>query len=164
MRRKEFDYGLYRLIPGTSSINEPISLRIGTLDDLNVVRFHAKERRSDTGLVFRWSRDVSYVSFQMIGSDVREVTVWMSNGGRPASVAAARVEVSLEDHVLGEATTVDELRPYGFAIPQDVAGKLAAQSEPVRLRLRVPTWNPHAILGVPDTRDLGVVVTRVDVR
>jgi hypothetical protein len=41
--------------------------------------------------------------------------------------------------------------------------RLAAMADPVRLRLRVPTWNPATLLGANDTRDLGVIVTRVQV-
>jgi hypothetical protein len=66
--------------------------------------------------------------------------------------------------VLGIATPVDDVRPYTFDIPPDAAASAAAQDEPVRLRLRVPTWNPGAALGGSDTRDLGVMVTRVEAR
>ena len=85
------------------------------------------------------------------------------SGGRPASVAAPIVEVALDDEVIGTATPIDEVRPYTLAIPPALAARLAAKTESVRLRLRVPTWNPGAVLGVNDTRDLGVIVTRVEV-
>jgi hypothetical protein len=164
VRHKEFDYGLYRLVPAAFTHADTLSLSIGLLDDLNVVRFHAKEKRADTGMVYRWSRDVSYVTFPAIGPETREVIVWMSSGGRPERAAKPVVEVSLEEDVVGEATPIDDVRPYAFRIPPAVATRLSSQTEPVRIRLRVPTWNPQAVLGVPDSRDLGVVVTRVDLQ
>ncbi len=43
--------------PGAQALTPgPIDLTIGTLDDLNVVRFHAKEIHAETGDVFRWTR------------------------------------------------------------------------------------------------------------
>ena len=146
-----------------SPVTGPISQHIGSLDDLAVVRFHAKEKRDD-GLVFRWTTNVSYVVLPAFSADARQVTIWMSNGGRPASEATAVVTVALDDHVLGTATPVDAVKAYSFDIPPDVARTAGAQEEPPRLQLRVPTWNPGTALGVNDTRNLGVIVTQVDVK
>jgi hypothetical protein len=85
----------------------------------------------------------------------------MSNGGRPATAPPATVEVALDDRVIGTATPRDAIEPFTFALPADLAAEAAARPTPARLRLRVPTWNPKALLGVEDTRDLGVIVTRV---
>ncbi|MEO8069774.1 MAG: glycosyltransferase family 39 protein [Acidobacteriota bacterium] len=164
-RRKDFEFGLYRLLPTEAAPAADIDLTIGTLDDLNVVRFHAKETRSESGTVFRWTGALSYVLLLGMSPDTHEVTIWMSNGGRPAAKAPpARVEVSLAERVLGTATPIDAVRPYTFAIPADVAAAAAASQDPVRLQLRVPTWNPAALIGGNDTRDLGVMVTRVQTR
>jgi hypothetical protein len=164
VRHKEFDFGLYKLVPRTPGPAGPIALAIGTGDDLHVVRFHAKELRADWGFPYRWSRDTSYVMLLGMESAAREVTVWMSTGGRPPTDAPARVEVSLEERVLGTVTPVDEVRPYTFEIPAAAAASAAAQDDPIRLRVRVPTWNPARTLGAADSRDLGVIVTRVEVR
>jgi len=61
-------------------------------------------------------------------------------------------------------TVTADLQSYTFALPADLVAAAAAETEPVRLRLRVATWNPQAILGGGDNRDLGVMVTRVEVR
>jgi hypothetical protein len=161
--RKEFDYGLYRIKRSASPVIGPISQSIGSLDDLAVVRFNAKEKRDD-GLVFRWTTSVSYVVLPTFSPDAREVTISMSNGGRPASEASPVVTVSLDDHVLGAATPVDAVKAYTFRIPPDVANAAGAQEEPPRLQLRVATWNPGTALRVNDTRNLGVIVTHVDVK
>jgi hypothetical protein len=55
------------------------------------------------------------------------------------------------------------MRAYTFRIPPDLAARAASVPDPVRLRLQVPTWNPAQQLGVNDSRDLGVMVTRVEV-
>ena len=133
------------------------------MDDLAVVRFYAKEKH-DNGLVFRWTTNVSYVVLPTFSPDAREVTIWMSSGGRPASEAAPVVTVALDDLVLGTATPVDAVKAYTFRIPPDVANVAGTQEEPPRLQLRVPTWNPGAVLRVNDTRNLGVIVTQVDVK
>lgn len=161
--RKEFDYGLYRIKRSASPVSGPISQSVGSLDDLTVVRFYAKEKRDD-GLVFRWTTNVSYVVLPTFSPDAREVTIWMSSGGRPASEASPVVTVALDDHVVGTATPVDAVKAFTFRIPPDVANVAGVQEEPPRLQLRVATWNPGTALRVNDTRNLGVIVTHVDVK
>ena len=163
VRRKDLEFGLYRLSPAGAPPPWPIRLPIGRLDDLNVVRFHAKETRAEDGMVYRWSRRTSYILLLGIGADARQVTIWMGNGGRPAAAPPATVEVAVDDQVIGTATVGDAVRPYTFRIPPDVAARAATVPDPVRLRLQVPTWNPAQQRGVNDNRDLGVMVTRVEV-
>ena len=64
------------------------TLDVGTQDDLNVLRFHAKETAD--GRSFRWSRDTSYVSLAGAAGDARAITLWMDDGGRPAAAPPAR--------------------------------------------------------------------------
>jgi hypothetical protein len=163
VRQKEFDYGLYRLVPTTREHAGPTVLQVGLLDDLYVVRFHAKERRND-GLHFRWTTNQSYVVIANFGPGARSATVWLSSGGRPPTVAPPTADVLLDDQVLGTATPVDQVQPYTFAIPAALAEAAAAKEDPPRLMLRVATWNPHNALGVADVRNLGVIVTKVEVR
>jgi hypothetical protein len=88
----------------------------------------------------------------------------MGTGGRPAQAPTAEVEVSVDGHVLGTVVPVDDVRPYAFAVPPAISAALAREESAVRLRLRVPAWKPSAVLGTPDDRELGVIVTRVEVR
>ena len=127
----------------------PTVLQVGILDDLYVVRFHAKERRND-GLHFRWTTNQSYVVIANFGPGARSVTVWLSSGGRPPTVAPPTADVLLDDQVLGTATPVDQVQPYTFAIPAALAEAAAAKEDPPRLMLRVPTWHPHDARGVAD--------------
>lgn len=92
------------------------------------------------------------------------LTIWMSNGGRPNRAPPATTTLDLDDAPLGTATPVDGVQPDTFAIPAAVAQEAAARQDPIRLRLRVPTWKPADGVGGNDTRDLGVIVTRVTVR
>jgi len=151
-----------------------IDFAIGQQDDLNVIRFYAKERRPDTGMTFRWTGPTSWVLLLGVPADARHVTLWMSDGGRPTQAPAPVVEVAIEQRfpnvkdptlrLLGTATPVDALQSYTFELPPDLAAWAAAQRGAVRLRLRVPTWNPGELLQASDTRNLGVIVTRVEVR
>jgi hypothetical protein len=164
VRYKEFDFGLYELSPASDAPSGPVDVAIGTLDDLHVVRFYAKEERADIALRFRWTKEFSDVMLLGVDENATEVVVWMSSGGRPSTVAPAAVTVSLDQRVLGVVTLVDEVLPYRFVLPPDLALKGATGSDPLRLRLAVVQWNPQRDLGLGDDRDLGVMVTRVEVR
>ena len=54
VRAKEFDFGIYRLVAGTRRPRAGSPLDVGRLDDLHVVRFHAKQSQGET--TYRWSR------------------------------------------------------------------------------------------------------------
>lgn len=163
-RRKEFDYGLYRFVPPASRDGLWFDLDVGTRDDLHVVRFHAKEQSGDGAVTFRWSGRLSFITITVLHASAREVTIWMSNGGRPAAAPPADVEVSLHNQVLGAVRIGDGFRPYTFPIPAELAARAAGVGDPVELRLVTPTWNPVRVLGTPDDRELGVMVDRVQVR
>jgi hypothetical protein len=162
-RRKDFEFGLYRVTSSAPRANGPIDLHIGGQDDLNVVRFHARER-DENGGSFRWSGGQSFVVLLGVPSTAREIVVWMGHGGRPASAPAPLVEVAFGEAVLGTATAGREMAPHVFRLPPALAERAADSNDPIRLRLRVPTWVPAELIGGVDTRDLGVMVARVQVR
>ncbi|MEO7192881.1 MAG: hypothetical protein ABI051_17690 [Vicinamibacterales bacterium] len=161
VRRKDIEFGLYRLVPVRGAPSGPVDLQIGLLDDLNVVRFHARER-TGAGLAFRWTGGQSFVILPPRSVNPAQLTIWMSTGGRPAAAPAAVVAVAFDDADLGTAVPVDELRPYVFHLPASLAGAL--RTSPARIRLRVSTWNPKETLGIEDDRNLGVQVARVETR
>ena len=163
VKRKEFDYGIYRFVDVSALAREPVIV-IGDRDDLQVVRFHAKEKDTQSGRTYRWSRDVSYVSLLNVTAETRSISLSMANGRRPAKAGPAEVEVSLDDHVLGSVVVGPEVRDYAFAVPPEVAARAAGADAPARLRLRGSTWSPRKLLGAPDDRDLGVMVSKVEVR
>jgi hypothetical protein len=163
VRQKEFDYGLYEFTPPEpAAAGDVFDLDVGVRDDLHVVRFHAKE--TSEGRTFRWTAATSYVSVTLIRPTSREVTVWMNDGGRPASAGSADVSVYLHGQLLGTAQVGRGFAPYTFVIPSDLAARAAAAGDPVDLKLVTPTWNPRRALGTPDDRDVGVMVDRVAVK
>ena len=112
----------------------------------------------------RWSRDVSYINLQGVTAGDRTITLVMDDGTRPAQVPPASVEISMNDQVLGRVTVSPEFKPYEVSIPPALAAAAGSSGTPVRLKLVTNVWRPKAVLGVPDDRDLGVMVDRVDVR
>ena len=162
-RSKQFDYTLYEFGPAGNIGPEGVfDLDVGIRDDLNVLRFHAKEETE--GRTIRWSRNFSYVIVSAVHPTDREVTLWLSDGGRPGTAPPAEVAVQLGDHVLGSVRVTTGFKPYSLSIPPAVASALAASGEPVRLKLSTTTWNPETQIGTPDDRQLGVMVDRVTVQ
>ena len=162
-RSKQFDYTLYEFgPPGNIGPEGIFDLDVGIRDDLNVLRFHAKEETE--GRTIRWSRNFSYVIVSAVHPTDREVTLWLSDGGRPGTAPPAEVAVQLGDHVLGSVRVTTGFKPYSLSIPPAVASALAASGEPVRLKLSTTTWNPETQIGTPDDRQLGVMVDRVTVQ
>jgi len=175
-KRKDWEFGMYRLVPAADFVAGPIDLTIGTMDDLNVVRFYAREQHAD-GTLFRWTKDRSFVTLLGVPASARRLTVWLSNGGRPSQAAQPAVALALEGqsrsggtltttvHPIGTATPDGTMRPYEFDLPPDVVAWASSQEDPIRLSLKVPTWIPADVIpGATDTRDLGVMITRVTVR
>ena len=160
VRFKEFDFGLYRFVPAVA-VRGPFILNVGTMDDLHVNRFHAKERLQSSDLSFRWSRDRSFVSIAGASPESRTVTLWLSDGGRPPSVERARIEIFINDILLGDAVIASEFNPYTFDIPPELANDMTRTGNVTPLLIVSNTWNPGEVLGTPDDRQLGVMVDRV---
>ena len=160
VRFKDFEYTLYAFGPASAETSD-VSLDVGLNDDLNVIRFHAKEETE--GRTFRWSGRQSAIIISRLPSAARTLALWMSDGGRPAAAPAADVSVDLGGRSLGAVHVSGGFREYDVDIPPDVAAA-AATGEPVRIGLRTPTWNPLSILGRDDDRNLGVMVDRLTVR
>jgi hypothetical protein len=163
VRQKEFDFSISRFVPPHAG-DGTFALDVGTDDDLLVVRFHAKERQPDSGMTYRWTRDASYVTILGMQADTQVLTVWMGDGGRPPTLGQVTVTLELDDQPLGSVTVTGGVRPYSFSIPAAVAAAAATREEPARLRLTTTTWQPRALLGVADDRQLGVLVDRVEAR
>jgi hypothetical protein len=91
--------------------------------------------------------------------------LWLDSGPRPAAAGPAEIEVFLNDIRLGTAT-VDRpgLSPYPFVIPPDLAASIAQSDDAAQLRIASRTWSPSKILKAPDTRDMGVMVDRIEIR
>lgn len=162
VRRKDFDYTIYQLSLGQSGQGGFV-LDIGERDDLYVVRFHAKERSDNRSI--RWTGRQSFVSIPGMSGNEREVRLVLHDGGRPKEAAPAIVDVFFNDTAIGTLTVGSGFLTYGLPLPAELAQRAATIDDPAQLRLVTrTTWNPRALLGGPDSRDLGVMVDRVEVR
>lgn len=161
VHHKEFDYSLYAFGPPQRH-DAPFALDVGVDDDLNVIRFHAKETSSSG--TYRWSQRQSFVVLDYLRAGDRTLSFVMSDGGRPPAAPPALVQVLAGTRPLGTITVSGPFREYTLPIPADLAAAAAASGEPVRITLRTDTWNPLRVLGTPDDRELGVMLDRVTVR
>ena len=159
VRAKEFDFGIYELRPEPLT-SERFDLDVGTKDDLFVSSFHAKETHGSSGVSFRWTRDVSFLSLLGLAPDRRVLTVWASSP-RPKQHGPTMAWVWVDDHLVGTITASANFEPYRFTIPADVAS--ASENGVAQLRIVSNTWNPKRIFSGGDNRDLGMMVDRVTV-
>lgn len=162
IHQKKFDYDVYALTPPEPVPADGFAVDVGFRDDLDVLRFYARETSGTH--TFRWSKDRSYITVPRLAASVGTLTLWMNNGGRPRGLPAADVRVLLDGHPLGTVRVNDGYAPYTLAIPAAVASDVAHAAAPVRMTLETSTWNPHRLFGAPDDRDLGVIVDRVAIR
>ena len=135
---------------------------VGYQDDLNVVRFHAKEQTE--GRTVRWTTLQSFVAVTGLTGAERSVVFEMHDGGRPKSAPPARVQVFFGNTEIGTIDVQPGFRSYTLALPAAAVEAAARLDEPTQLRLLSSVWNPRKILGVPDDRDLGVMIDRIEVR
>jgi hypothetical protein len=158
-----FDLAIYRFVDGGENDEGALRIDVGAEDDLNLVRFHAKERLDREGVTFRWTRDRSYVSIPTIKPGDRELVLRMS-GGRPRQIAPARVAVFLADRPIGTSEPDGQFRDHAFTLPAGLAAELAQTRRAAEVRIESTTWTPRDILGGTDDRALGVMVDRVEIR
>ena len=159
----EFNYGIYDLLvdpppPG------PFDLDVGGDDDLEVLGMHPRTL-DQRGVTYRWTTARSIVWVVGTLPDAREVTLRMSNGGRPEAAGVAEVRITLNDEPLGSITVPDDrFRPYAVTIPPELAQAVATGEGAAELRIETVPWVPLQVLGIPDQRELGVMLDRVEVR
>lgn len=160
VRNKAFHFGVYELLPRLKSTAR-FELDVGATDDLFVRRFHDEETHGGSGTTFRWTRDRSSITVPDANADVTTLTLWLNDGGRPATLPPARVSVSLNGVTLGTVTATSEFEPYQFEIPVELAAQMATGEDASNFQLESTTWNPSDLLGGGDDRDVGVMVDRV---
>ena len=174
-RRKEFDFSIYRFVrrlpirprrhsprrqrPQTRSRSTSASTTTSTS-----LRFHAKERHGN-GTTFRWSRDVSYISLMGVPASARTLTLVMDDGRRPAAVPPGGDRGGARRPCARHGRRRPRLPRLHAADPAGGRGRSRGRA---RCR-RGSSWSRtpggrSAVIGVPDDRDLGVMVDRVEVR
>jgi hypothetical protein len=93
----------------------------------------------------------------------REVALRLS-GGRPRGVPPPRVTVSIDGEELSSAELTNEFRDYVFPIPPEDVPAFSRRVDGVQIRIQSSTWVPRAVLGGSDTRALGVMIDRAEIR
>jgi hypothetical protein len=155
-------FTLFRLVP-FSQPPEAARVDVGVADELAVTGFHTRERDSESR--FRWTSKRSSISLRLPAKPVSTLMIRMGNGGRPAGAPPALVAVFAGDRQVGSVlVTTSSMRAYEFPLPPEAVDEAAEGEGFLLVRLETPTWNPRDTLGTVDDRNLGVMVTRVELR
>ena len=158
IRSKDLGYSVYQLKFGDGA-RAGFDLDVGYLDDLNVVRFSAREVAD--GRSFRWTRRLSFVAATGLTGSEHELEMVLHDGGRPKNAPPATLDVFFNDIPLGRINVGTGFQTYRLPIPIEAIRAAARSDDPAQLRLLSSTWSPHDILGSSDTRELGVMVDRI---
>ena len=160
IRKKDLGYSIYQLNLG-SRTTAGFSLDVGYFDDLNVVRFFARQIMD--GRSYRWTGRLSFVSITGLTGQEREIELVLHDGGRPKTASPATLDVFFGETPLGRISVGSGFQSYRLAIPAEAIRAAAQSDDPVQLRLSASTWVPRDFLGGSDTRELGVMVDRITV-
>src|SRR4029077_13933784 len=109
VRRKEFDYSVYVFGPPPTRAPDA-DIDIGINDDLNVIRFHAKEQSE--GHTVRWTQRQSFIVLNRLNAGDRTLALWMNDGARPPAAPPADVTVQIGDRLLGVVRVASGFKEY----------------------------------------------------
>ena len=73
------------------------------------------------------------------------------------------MQVFFNDTPLGVIDVGKSFATYSFALPPDAVQRAAAEDNPAVLRLLSTVWIPSRLLGGNDTRELGVMIDKVEI-
>ena len=141
-----------------------LDLDVGANDHLHVRYMH--DRSVDNrGVTYRWTADRSLVWIVGTLPNARALTLRLSRGGRPPEADEARVSVFLDDQPLGTIAVADDaFRSYTLADTRVARERGGGTTDTAAtLRLETPPWVPLDLLGIPDRRELGVMLDRVEI-
>jgi hypothetical protein len=162
VRYKVFTYGLWQFVLEPPVVDR-VRVEVGGADDFTVGGFFAKE--TNGRFRFRWSMASSELRLRLPGGEPSQLTLWMGKGVRPLGAIEARVSVYVEGQLAGTAdVTSPEPEPFAFSLPSDAAGRASRRDGFVVVRIETPTWNPARTIRSQDDRELGVILTAVELR
>ncbi|HEX5070584.1 MAG TPA: hypothetical protein VFV78_10265 [Vicinamibacterales bacterium] len=159
-RQKDLGYSIYQL-EARPMPQAPFVLDVGYFDDLQTLRFFARELME--GRSFRWTGPQSFVAASGLTGQEREIELVLHDGGRPAGAPPATLQVLLNGTDLGTINVAFGFRSYRLAIPAEALRGVGDTDEPVQIRLLSSTWTPSDFTPGTDTRQLGVMVDRVEI-
>ena len=138
-------------------------LDVGADNDSYVDGMYASER-SPNGVTYRWTSDRSVVRISGSYPDAATLTLHMGYGERPAGAGPAVARLFLNERPLATVTlTSRTFEPHVVPIPPDLARDVAASPES-ELRIETAPWVPRDVLESTDSRELGVMLDRVEIR
>ena len=162
VRQKAFSFGLWRFVVGPRPADR-VRVEIGGADDFAIGGCWAKE--TNGRFRFRWSTGRAELRLRVPVGEPSTLTVWAGNGGRPPGGPEARVSVYAEDRLAGTANvSSSEPQPFVISLPADAVARASRRDGFIRLRLETPTWSPKRSIGSSDDRELGVILTAVELR
>jgi len=159
-RQKNLGYSIYQLSV-TPAAPGPFVLDVGYFDDLQTIRFYARELTE--GRSFRWTQAQSFIAANGLTGQEREIEFVLHDGGRPATAPPATLQVFVNGTDLGTLNVSFGFKSYRLAIPPEALHGVAGADQPVQIRLLSSTWTPSDFVPGADTRQLGVMVDRVEI-
>jgi hypothetical protein len=161
-RLKPFDFTIYRILKSEADATT-YSLDVGGADDLYLLDFLPKERLGGRdGVTFRWTKARSQLLLGV--KDTSRDLVLRLSSGRPRGVAHPRVTVRTDGHEIGTAEVTGEFQDYVFPLPSRLAAAPRNGSGSIQFELETSTWRPSDVFGGSDSRQLGVMVDRAEIR
>ncbi len=135
-------------------VRQPFSLALGGPDDAPyLTNFHDPETAQDTGQPFRWTRDRSTITLPGFGTTPATITMRLQ-GTRPPGTPPITTSITIGDMSPRSVLLTIEPLDYTFAVPAS-----AFRDGDLAVTIASPIYRPTG-----DRRDLGIVVTRVDLR
>lgn len=132
----------------------PFAVAIGGPDDSPYLTgFYEGETAQGTEQRFRWTRDHAVIAIPGFGATPARLTLRLQ-GSRPGGTPATAATITLGDGTPQPLPLSPELRDYTIAVPAS-----AFRDGGVSVTLDTPTYRPTG-----DRRDLGIVVTNVELR
>lgn len=159
-RQKDLGYSIYQLATSAPA-PQPFVLDVGYFDDLQTVRFFAREVTE--GRSIRWTGPQSFIYANGLSGREHEIELVMHDGGRPPAAPPATIEVFFNGTSLGTVNVSFGFRSYRLAIPAAALEGVAGADAPVQIRLLSSTWSPSDFTPGSDTRQLGVMIDRVEI-
>jgi hypothetical protein len=159
-RQKDLGYSIYQLTVAPAAPH-PFVLDVGYFDDLQTLRFFARELTE--GRSFRWTQAQSFIAATGLTGQEREIELVMHDGGRPPGAPPATVQVFVNGTALGTVNVTFGFKSYRLAIPPEAMRGVGEAVAPVQIRLLSSTWSPSDFAPGTDTRQLGVMLDRVEI-